>query len=65
MLNAGVLPSLVQLLYHTDPLVITPALRTIGNIVTGGCRLLSVLDSQFDLYWLVFFLIYTFFKLAS
>ncbi|CAH8305316.1 unnamed protein product [Eruca vesicaria subsp. sativa] len=35
VINAGVIPSLVQHLAHHSPAVLTPALRTIGNIVTG------------------------------
>ena len=29
------LPRLVELLYHDESLVVTPALRAVGNIVTG------------------------------
>mgnify|MGYP001797478697 CR=1 FL=1 len=35
VIDAGALPRLVQLLYHDDSLVVTPTLRTVGNIVTG------------------------------
>ena len=32
------LPRLVELLYHDESLVVTPALRAVGNIVTGKIR---------------------------
>jgi len=35
VLNAGVAPRLVELLGSTTTAVQTPALRTVGNIVTG------------------------------
>jgi len=35
VINANVCPRLVELLGHPSPLVQTPALRTVGNIVTG------------------------------
>ncbi|WOL15755.1 importin subunit alpha-1b-like [Canna indica] len=35
VLEAGVCPRLVELLLHPSPSVLIPALRTIGNIVTG------------------------------
>merc|ERR1719426_196526 len=35
VINAGVCRRLVDLLHHMSPLVQTPALRTVGNIVTG------------------------------
>lgn len=35
VLEAGVAPRLVELLTHKDPPVLIPALRTVGNIVTG------------------------------
>lgn len=35
VLETGVCARLVELLMHTNPSVQTPALRTIGNIVTG------------------------------
>jgi HEAT repeat protein len=35
VIQAGVVPRLVELLSHTSPLVQTPALRAVGNIVTG------------------------------
>ncbi|KAJ1559193.1 Importin alpha subunit (Karyopherin alpha subunit) (Serine-rich RNA polymerase I suppressor protein) [Cladochytrium tenue] len=35
VIEARVVPRLVQLLQHSSPAVQTPALRTIGNIVTG------------------------------
>ncbi|CAG5131546.1 unnamed protein product [Candidula unifasciata] len=42
----GVLPRLVELLGSTDASVVTPALRTIGNIVTGDdCQTQAVLDT--------------------
>jgi len=35
VLDAGILPRIVELLEHGSPSVQTPALRTVGNIVTG------------------------------
>ncbi|KAF4393654.1 hypothetical protein CsatB_025847 [Cannabis sativa] len=35
VIEAGVCPRLVQLLLHPSPSVLIPALRTVGNIVTG------------------------------
>ncbi|KAM5568835.1 importin subunit alpha-1-like [Rosa sericea] len=35
VIEAGVCPRLVQLLLHPSPAVLIPALRTVGNIVTG------------------------------
>ena len=35
MLQAGVTRRLVELLMHQEPNVVTPCLRTLGNIVTG------------------------------
>eukprot|EP00929_Paragymnodinium_shiwhaense_P012816 TRINITY_DN120709_c0_g1_i1.p2 TRINITY_DN120709_c0_g1~~TRINITY_DN120709_c0_g1_i1.p2 ORF type:complete len:538 (+),score=181.48 TRINITY_DN120709_c0_g1_i1:69-1682(+) len=35
VINAGVVPRIVELLGHNSPLVQTPALRVIGNIATG------------------------------
>ena len=35
VIDAGVVPRLVTLLARDEATVITPALRTIGNIVTG------------------------------
>ncbi|KAG7537232.1 Armadillo [Arabidopsis suecica] len=36
VIEAGVVPRLVELLQHPSPVVIVPALRTIGNIVSGN-----------------------------
>lgn len=35
VIETGVCPRLVELLMHTTPAVLIPALRTVGNIVTG------------------------------
>ncbi|XP_057832178.2 importin subunit alpha-1-like [Cryptomeria japonica] len=35
VIEAGVCRRLVELLLHTNPMVLIPALRTVGNIVTG------------------------------
>ncbi|KAJ0092139.1 hypothetical protein Patl1_24834 [Pistacia atlantica] len=35
VIEAGVCPRLVELLLHPSPTVLVPALRTVGNIVTG------------------------------
>jgi len=43
---SGVVPRMVQLLGHADSAVITPALRAVGNIVTGtDTQTQSVLDN--------------------
>ncbi|CAH2044640.1 unnamed protein product [Thlaspi arvense] len=39
VVESGVVPRLVQLLSHPSQCVVTPALRTIGNIVTGNTQL--------------------------
>lgn len=36
VVNTGLVPRLVQLLDSREVLVITPVLRTVGNIVTGN-----------------------------
>ncbi|CAH8306438.1 unnamed protein product [Eruca vesicaria subsp. sativa] len=47
IIDAGVVPRIIQLLAHTLPAVLTPALRTIGNIVTGNdLQTQTVLDHQ-------------------
>ncbi|CAH2072023.1 unnamed protein product [Thlaspi arvense] len=47
VIDAGVLPRLVELLAHPSPPVLIPALRTIGNIVTGDdLQTQMVLDHQ-------------------
>ncbi len=35
IISTGVVPRLVQLLYHTNVAISVPSLRCIGNIVTG------------------------------
>jgi len=35
VIDSGILPRVVSLLSHNETQVITPALRAIGNIVTG------------------------------
>lgn len=35
VINAGCIPSLVRLLDHNENAIVVPALRSIGNIVTG------------------------------
>ena len=35
MLDAGVLSQVVRLLEHSSDKVVVPALRTVGNMVTG------------------------------
>ncbi|KAF8401388.1 hypothetical protein HHK36_012326 [Tetracentron sinense] len=44
VIEAGVCPRLVELLLHPSPSVLIPALRTIGNIVTGD-------DIQTQIKW--------------
>lgn len=36
VINAGCIPSLVRLLDHNENAIVVPALRSIGNIVTGS-----------------------------
>lgn len=36
VLDTGIVPRLIELLANTDVKVLTPALRTVGNIVTGN-----------------------------
>eukprot|EP00389_Voromonas_pontica_P010872 GDKH01016573.1.p1 GENE.GDKH01016573.1~~GDKH01016573.1.p1 ORF type:complete len:536 (-),score=184.00 GDKH01016573.1:252-1859(-) len=45
VIQAGVCRRLVDLLLHTSPLVQTPALRTVGNIVTGDDKQTQVIIS--------------------
>ena len=35
VISSGIVTRLVELLGHSEVLVVTPALRTVGNIVTG------------------------------
>uniref|UniRef100_A0A1J3G096 Importin subunit alpha n=1 Tax=Noccaea caerulescens TaxID=107243 RepID=A0A1J3G096_NOCCA len=47
VIAAGVVPRLIELLAHSSPTVLIPALRTIGNIVTGDDQQTqTVLDHQ-------------------
>ncbi|KAL1225180.1 Importin subunit alpha-3 [Cardamine amara subsp. amara] len=47
VIQAGVVPRLIELLAHSSPSVLIPALRTIGNIVTGDDQQTQmVLDHQ-------------------
>lgn len=46
LIEAGVCPRLVQLLLHQSSTVLIPALRTVGNIVTGDdCQTQFVMDN--------------------
>ncbi|KAB5527397.1 hypothetical protein DKX38_021244 [Salix brachista] len=45
VIEAGVCPRLVELLHHPSPTVLIPALRTVGNIVTGD-------DMQTQISWM-------------
>uniref|UniRef100_A0A0D3DNL6 IBB domain-containing protein n=1 Tax=Brassica oleracea var. oleracea TaxID=109376 RepID=A0A0D3DNL6_BRAOL len=46
VIQAGVCPLLVELLSHPSPTVLIPALRTVGNIVTGDdSQTLFIIDS--------------------
>lgn len=49
-MDAGVVPRLVELLNSGDLPVVTPALRAIGNIVTGNDVQVSVVVLHFSLY---------------
>ncbi|KAL7082169.1 hypothetical protein ACP275_14G082600 [Erythranthe tilingii] len=47
VIEAGVCPRLVELLLHPSPTVLVPALRTVGNIVTGDdAQTQFVIDNQ-------------------
>ncbi|KAG2331252.1 hypothetical protein Bca4012_019175 [Brassica carinata] len=47
VIDAGVIPRIIQLLAHTSPAVLIPALRTIGNVVTGNdVQTQTVVDHQ-------------------
>lgn len=48
VIEAGVCQRLVELLIHTSPAVQTPALRTVGNIVTGDDLQTQVQGKAFD-----------------
>jgi HEAT repeat protein len=50
VIEAGVVPRLIQLLGHSSPSVLIPALRTIGNIVTGDDlqTQVHIIHSPFD-----------------
>ncbi|MCI09564.1 importin subunit alpha-1-like, partial [Trifolium medium] len=45
VIEAGVCPRLVELLLHPSPSVLIPALRTVGNIVTGDDQQTQVFTS--------------------
>lgn len=56
VLNAGVAPRLVELLGSSTPAVQTPALRTVGNIVTGDdsqTQFILNLNALAPLLWLL------------
>ncbi|CAN0072366.1 unnamed protein product [Discosporangium mesarthrocarpum] len=53
VIEAGVCQRLVELLIHTSPAVQTPALRTVGNIVTGDDLQTQVIISFNSLPWLL------------
>ena len=42
VITSGIIAKLVELLGHAEVLVVTPALRAVGNIVTGKLVLLLV-----------------------
>lgn len=47
VIEAGVCPRIVELLLHTSPSVLIPALRTVGNIVTGDdVQTQVIIDNQ-------------------
>ncbi|GAB4841067.1 hypothetical protein Ancab_021812 [Ancistrocladus abbreviatus] len=47
VIEAGVCPRLVELLLHPSPAVLIPALRTVGNIVTGDdIQTQTIIDHQ-------------------
>ncbi|KAJ7973252.1 Importin subunit alpha [Quillaja saponaria] len=47
VIEAGVCPHIVELLLHPSPTVLIPALRTVGNIVTGDdAQTQFVIDNQ-------------------
>ena len=52
VIDAGVLTQVVRLLEHKAPSVVTPALRILGNLVTGDdIRTQQVLDASPDEVW--------------
>lgn len=47
VIDAGVCPRLVEILLHPSPAVLVPALRTVGNIVTGDdIQTQAIIDCQ-------------------
>lgn len=52
VIDMGVIPRVVHLLSHDEVSVITPALRTIGNIVTGDDSQTQVKHSSYPLVFL-------------
>lgn len=53
VIEAGVCPRLVELLLHPSPSVLIPALRTVGNIVTGDDMQTQCIISNNALPWLL------------
>ena len=52
VIDAGVLTQVVRLLEHKAPSVVTPALRILGNLVTGDdIQTQQVLDASPDEVW--------------
>lgn len=61
VLDAGCVPSLVTLLNHSENAIVVPALRSVGNIVTGSdsqVSRFSVHFSTFPTNGMVLFIIY-------
>lgn len=50
VVNAGVIPYLVELLNTDEISIVTPALRTIGNIVTGNDAQVSNANLAFNFF---------------
>ncbi|KAF2325110.1 hypothetical protein GH714_022826 [Hevea brasiliensis] len=62
LIEAGVCPRLVELLLHSSPTVLIPALRTVGNIVTGDDTQTQCIINHQALPWLLNLLIHNYKK---
>ena len=48
VIDSGIIPYLVPQLQNTEPKIVMPALRTLGNIVTGSDAQTQVMCCVFD-----------------
>ncbi|XAR58395.1 hypothetical protein NMG60_11013779 [Bertholletia excelsa] len=62
VIDAGVCPHLVELLLHPSPTVLVPALRTVGNIVTGDDIQTQVIIDHQALHCLLNLLVHSYKK---